>query len=189
MLMSDALAELLHHPYGCRASDTLTVCNAQYVAYSVYPATLPLFLQSELINWFKPKPKPKAIVSVSTNPTSTSTLVSGKKTKPTLGQLARELNFDLVLLRTSFFIECLSHTLVSLMPATAAPGLFVAFTTLSCLGTGVQPAVNSLALCILQIQSDLLNESGTSQDGGDAGRLFGALASIQSVGQMILGVR
>lgn len=65
----------------------------------------------------------------------------------------------------------------------------MAFTTLSCLGTGVHPAVNSLALCILQIQGDVLNEAGVPQDGGDVGRLFGALASIQSVGQMILGVR
>ena len=99
------------------------------------------------------------------------------------------MNFDLVLLRSSFFIECVSHALVSIIPATAGSSLFVAFTTLSCLGTGVLPAVNSLALCILQMQSDMTNAAGGPQDGTNAGRLFGALAAIQSVGQMILGVR
>jgi hypothetical protein len=113
---------------------------------------------------------------------------TGKKPKPTLGQIAREMNFDLVLLRGSFFIECLSHALVSFIPPTAGSGLFVAFTTLSCLGTGVLPAVNSLALCILQMQSDVSNAAGGPQDNPNAGRLFGALAAIQSIGQMILGV-
>lgn len=145
---------------------------------------------ADLIGWLKPKPK--AIPKVPGNPTSVSkpsAPAAGKKPKPTLGQLAKEINFDLVLLRCSFFIECLSHTLVALMPASSGSGLFVVFTTLSCLGTGVLPAVNSLALCILQIQGDVMGSAGMQQDSGDVGRLFGALASIQSVGQMILGVR
>lgn len=150
----------------------------------------------DLIQWFKPKPKPKdkngPSTSVSAHATSTSkpstVPPAGKKPKPTLGQIAKEMNFDLILLRSSFFIECVSHTLVSFIPPTAGAGPFVAFTTLSCLGTGVIPAVNSLALCILQMQSEASAAAGgPPQDTTNVGRLFGALASIQCVGQMILG--
>ncbi|KIP10989.1 hypothetical protein PHLGIDRAFT_21891 [Phlebiopsis gigantea 11061_1 CR5-6] len=147
-----------------------------------------LFVMPHLIGWFKPKPK--ATPNASVNPTTTnkpSSPAVGKKPKPTLSQLAQEINFDLVLLRCSFFIECISHALVALMPTSAGSGMFVAFTTLSCLGTGVLPAVNSLALCILQIQGDVMSAAGMQQSSGDVGRLFGAFASIQSVGQMILG--
>jgi len=155
-----------------------------------------LFIMPHLIQWFKPKPKPKGknepSTSVSAHATSTSkpstVPPAGKKPKPTLGQIAKDMNFDLLLLRSSFFIECVSHALVSLIPPTAGAGPFVAFTTLSCFGTGVIPAVNSLALCILQMQAEASAVAGgPPQDNGNAGRLFGALASIQATGQMILG--
>lgn len=116
--------------------------------------------------------------------------VSGsKKPKPTLGHLAKEMNFDLILLRLSFFIEFLSHASVSLLPASMGAGYFVAATTLSSFGAGVIPAVNSLALCIMQMQAQAGGDGATTDDNASAGRLFGALAALQSVGQMILGVR
>lgn len=99
------------------------------------------------------------------------------------------MNFDLILLRLSFFIEFLSHALVSLLPSSMGAGYFVAATTLSSFGAGVVPAVNSLALCIMQMQAQAGSNSATTDDNASAGRLFGALAALQSVGQMILGVR
>lgn len=157
-----------------------------------------LFIMPHLIQWFKPKPKskPKSAISASASASAHSTSASepptgtsaGKKPKPSAGQIAKEMNFDLLLLRSSFFIEFASHALVSLIPSTAGAGPFVAFTTLSCFGTGVLPAVNSLALCILQMHADVSSASGDpTAHGSNAGRLFGALASIQAVGQMILG--
>ena len=99
------------------------------------------------------------------------------------------MNFDVLLLRLSLFIDFLSHTLVSLSPADAGQAMFVGFTALSSLGSGVQPGVNSLALCILQMRAQASGQSGSGEGDGGAGRLFGALASLQAVGQMILGVR
>lgn len=149
---------------------------------------------SDLIGRFKPKSKPKDKVPQSTSAHTssankpTTVLPVGKKPKPTLAHLAKEMNFDLIILRSSFFIDFLSHALVSLIPVGSGSGLFVAFTTLSCLGTGVLPAVNSLALCVLQTRSEAVIAAGGTPDADNAGRLFGALASVQSVGQMILGV-
>ncbi|THG99751.1 hypothetical protein EW026_g2668 [Hermanssonia centrifuga] len=155
-----------------------------------------LFVMPHLISSFKPKPKPKSSQSVSVPASdhvdSASRAVSTAQTqptkpKPTLAHLAKEMNFDLMLLRFSFFIECLSHTLVSLAPTTSGPGVFVGFTTLSCFGAGVIPAANSLALCIMQMQRQASGSTSTMDDQGGAGKLFGALASLQAVGQMILG--
>ncbi|GJE85679.1 MFS general substrate transporter [Phanerochaete sordida] len=153
-----------------------------------------LFIMPHLIQWFKPKPKPKDknATSVSAHATSTSKPATvppaGKRSKPTVGQIAKEMNFDLILLRSSFFIEFASHALVSFIPSTAGATPFVAFTTMACFGTGVIPAVNSLALCILQAQAEAIAAAGgPPQDTSNIGRLFGALASIQSIGQMILG--
>lgn len=73
--------------------------------------------------------------------------------------------------------------------------MFVAASALGSMGSGVVPAVHSLALCMLQVRS---LDAATSNDGADAsmvehreegsGALFGAFAVLQTVGQMILGV-
>ncbi|EKM57891.1 uncharacterized protein PHACADRAFT_251794 [Phanerochaete carnosa HHB-10118-sp] len=155
-----------------------------------------LLIMPHLIQWFKPKPKPRSKLGPSTSTSAHATSTSkpstvppaGKKPKPTLGQIAKEMDFDLLLLRSSFFVEFLSHTLVSLIPPTAGAGPFIAFTSLSCFGTGVHPAVNSLALCILRTQAEASSAAGgPPQDDSNAGALFGALAAIQATGQMILG--
>ncbi|KAI0077310.1 hypothetical protein K474DRAFT_1643587 [Panus rudis PR-1116 ss-1] len=106
------------------------------------------------------------------------------KPKPTLSYLLKETSFDLSLIRLSLIIDFLSHTLVTISPppsSSSSPtsldtALFVGSTTLSSFGAGLVPAVNSLALCVLQMQVS-----------AGAGRLFGALAVLQAVGQMILG--
>lgn len=67
--------------------------------------------------------------------------------------------------------------------------MFSGFTVLSSFGAGVIPAVNSLALCVLQMHASSRAAQGVNAtDDGGAGRVFGALATLQSVGQMILGV-
>jgi len=66
---------------------------------------------------------------------------------------------------------------------------------LSSFGSGSVPAIESLALCIAQAQA--LNAVGNSDSEGegerkgevDVGRLFGALAVLQAIGQTIAGVR
>lgn len=63
--------------------------------------------------------------------------------------------------------------------------LFVLATSLASLGSGAVPAIHSLALCILQARA---LDAGETDGGAEAGSLFGALAVLQAVGQMILAV-
>lgn len=133
---------------------------------------------------------------------------NGKATKPkvTKAHLAREIRFDLFLTRTSLIIDIVSNVLVVLAPApiykvhtfssSSTPAsrhseaLFVMASSLTSMGSGLVPAVQSLALCITQARTII--ETGTvpeDQAKGSAGigRLFGALAVLQATGQMILG--
>jgi hypothetical protein len=153
----------------------------------------------DVISTFKPKSKPKqpqstpssVVLHHNRSSTQPGTIVhaSAKDVKPTLAQLTKEMNFDVLLLRCSLFIDCLSHTLVSLSPADAHQAFFVGFTALSSLGSGVQPGASSLALCIAQMRAQASGQSQSGDGDGGPGRVFGALASLQAVGQMILGVR
>lgn len=65
---------------------------------------------------------------------------------------------------------------------------------LSSFGSGLVPATHSLALCILQARAlslpDVDGVDGLIKPDADVevGKLFGALAVLQAVGQMILGV-
>lgn len=152
-------------------------------------------------------------------PTPASAVPSstGKKPKPTRAQLGIEIGFDLVLTRLSMVIDILSHTLVSMLPAPefkvhmqqlgltsgGGPGsefqrsqaLFVLASGMNSMGSGAVPAMQSLALCILQVRKmDERIAAGKGEmdeqesDSGSVGPLFGALAVVQAVGQMILGV-
>ncbi|KAF9485211.1 MFS general substrate transporter [Pholiota conissans] len=150
---------------------------------------------------------------------STKTLVNGKKPKATRAQLGHEIGFDLVLTRCSLLIDVISHSLVAILPAPintadvrakfmalATPGdsafnssqaMFVVASSLNGMGSGAVPAIQSLALCIMQVRA--LNArsvgangqpSGASEEAHEeegTGALFGALAVLQAVGQMILG--
>ncbi|KAK0469666.1 major facilitator superfamily domain-containing protein [Desarmillaria tabescens] len=156
-----------------------------------------LLLLPFFISVLKPKPQTPAKSS------------NGKATKPksTKAHLAQEIRFDLFLTRTSFIIDIVSNVLVVLSPApiykvhvssssSSTPAsrhseaLFVMASSLTSMGSGVVPAVQSLALCITQARTII--ETGTvpeDQAKGSAGigKLFGALAVLQATGQMILG--
>lgn len=54
--------------------------------------------------------------------------------------------------------------------------------TFASLGSAVHPAISSLALCLLQARAKL-----EGKDDVDVGNLFGALAVVQALGQMLLG--
>lgn len=117
--------------------------------------------------------------------------------------MAQEIQFDLFITRCSITIDILSHTLVTLSPMPTykiheldfststrqskepSQALFVLATSLASLGSGAVPAIHSLALCILQARA---LDAGETDGGAEAGSLFGALAVLQAVGQMILAV-
>ncbi|KDR76286.1 hypothetical protein GALMADRAFT_156377 [Galerina marginata CBS 339.88] len=138
----------------------------------------------------------------------------GKKPKPTRAQLGREIKFDLVVARCSLLIDFISHTLIAILPApsgvsttstasstTEAGGggvgyeksqtLFVLASSLNGMGSGAVPAIHSLALCMMQVRSLNAVDGGGQEDSAreeeGTGALFGALAVLQAVGQMILG--
>lgn len=156
-----------------------------------------LFLLPYIIAALKPK------VMHAAAPPSTAT-TNGKKPKPTKANLAQEIKFDLILTRCSFMIDLLSHVFVMLSPMPSykihglhaghlsrrskepSQALFVLATSLSSLGTGAVPAIQSLALCILQVRALDTGEANGGKEEG-IGTLFGALAVLQAVGQMILG--
>ncbi|KAI0683398.1 major facilitator superfamily domain-containing protein [Cytidiella melzeri] len=153
-----------------------------------------LVIMPYIITTFKPKVNLKQPQSASSSAAvhhdglSKQPLVPhAKNTKPTLAQLMNEMKFDVLLLRCSLFLDVLSHTLVSLCPPDAGQALFVGFTALSSLGSGFHPGVNSVALCILQMRARTSGQNSSGGDDGGVGRLFGALAALQAVGQMILG--
>lgn len=149
---------------------------------------------------FKPKsnlPKPLAIPGV-----------KAAKPKPTKEHLAREIKFDLRLSRISLCIDIVANTAIVLAPAPSnmvhslfmdskdpqfrsSQALFVVASWTASWGAGLVPAIHSLALSIIQARALLEASSGEGTarvvDGG-TGRLFGALAVLQAIGQMILGV-
>lgn len=107
------------------------------------------------------------------------------------------MDFDLFLARLCFVLDILSHTFVVLSPSpistihalakSHSQFMFVAASSLSSFGSGVVPAVQSLALCILRSRSLANVRAGGKEEDVGIGRLFGALSVLQAVGQMILG--
>ncbi|KIY64181.1 hypothetical protein CYLTODRAFT_358854 [Cylindrobasidium torrendii FP15055 ss-10] len=155
-------------------------------------ALLPLFIST-----FKPKSKN-----------------AGKSTpgKPTKAHLGREIGFDLLVSRLSVMIDIISNVLVVMTPSptykvhqlftdsvsssASAPtpasshslALFVMASGLGCMGSGVIPAVQSLALLIVQARTLVSGGEVTQGKGGEGvGKIFGAFAVLQATGQMILG--
>jgi len=116
------------------------------------------------------------------------------------------MRFDLRVIQYSMLIDFLSHALVVAAPLPSQNAnqawwsqfMFVGATSLSCVGGGVMPGMQSLALCTLQgralVTKQMAVRAGEIQEHEDdvviePGKLFGALAVIQAVGQTILGVR
>ena len=132
----------------------------------------------------------------------------GKKPKPTRAQLGQEIKFDLRLARCSLVMEMISHTLVAVLPSPSlglnrvqnledsndfkrSQAMFVVASSLTGLGSGAVPAIHSLALCMMQVRgldAKAGQQEVDSKDEEGTGALFGALAVLQAVGQMILGV-
>jgi MFS family permease len=99
---------------------------------------------------------------------------------PTAIQAAKELRFDLRLARASLALDVVSHTMVVLAPS-SDQAMFVAFSVISSFASGGLPVCQSLALGLVASSPD----EGVRASG--AGAVFGALAAVQAVGQMILG--
>jgi MFS family permease len=160
-----------------------------------------LFVFPFVIARFKPKsdlPKTKSVPGV-----------KAAKPKPTKALLAREIKFDLRLTRISLCLDIVANTAIVLAPAPSSQehalainstdpqfltsqALFVVSSSIAGWGAGLIPSIHSLALCILQARALLQAELG--EDGAPAaiadastGKLFGALAVLQAIGQMILG--
>jgi hypothetical protein len=157
------------------------------------------YFPTDIIATFKPKPKPKQPKSGS----DSTTTANMKKASPTKAHLAREIAFDLSVTRLSFVIDIVSQALVSFAPPPSyshslslqassgrSQAMFVLASSLSSFGSGVAPSIQSLALLINQ--SRVIpepREEGEEECAVTVGRLFGALAVLQAIGQMILGVR
>jgi hypothetical protein len=91
--------------------------------------------------------------------------------------LARSITTDLGVVRGSL-LDIVSHSLVALH-VSSSPLVFTGITSISALAAGSTPALQSLAICLLQ----------RSQKGSpETGALFGGLSMLTALGQ-ILGVR
>ncbi|KAM5544641.1 hypothetical protein V8D89_001539 [Ganoderma adspersum] len=94
--------------------------------------------------------------------------------------LAEAMRFDKALIGGSLFLDLLSHSLVSLSPTDYGPysgqALFVGATTLSGFGSGLIPAINSLALCVMQSRGET-----------DTWKMFAAFSLLQAIGQTVVG--
>lgn len=155
-----------------------------------------LFVLPFLLLKFKPVRAAVPSTDTPANPTS--------KPKPTKSHLFNEMRFDLRVVRYSMLMDFLSHALVVIAPLPSPDGsdvwwsqfMFVGATSLSCIGAGVMPAMQSLALCTLQGRALAAKEAavrtGEAQEHDndvelEPGKLFGALAVLQAIGQTILG--
>jgi hypothetical protein len=143
-------------------------CPSTY-AMCVLP-TYPLFLQlissSVLISTFKPASQVPSSIPLSELPPSFARLL-----------LTRSVAFDLIILRGSLVLDILSHSLVA-FHLSSSPLIFAGITAISSLAAGSTPALQSLAICILQ---------RFQQGSPDIGALFGGLSMLTALGQ-ILGV-
>ncbi|KAJ7639855.1 major facilitator superfamily domain-containing protein, partial [Mycena polygramma] len=156
-----------------------------------------LFALPLIISTFKPKSKvPKGNKAT--------------KPKPTKAHIAREIRFDLGLATLSFVIDIVANLSIVFAPAATykmhlqalngsdststvnsdfrnSEALFIVASFMQCLGSGVVPAIQSLALCIVQARSLLTADAGQPKADAGTGTLFGALAVLQASGQMVLG--
>ncbi|KAH0585168.1 hypothetical protein H2248_008424 [Termitomyces sp. 'cryptogamus'] len=137
------------------------------------------------------KPKSQAANSSSSFGTTAS------KPKSTRAHLAREIRFDLLMTRCSLLVDILSNVFITCGPApinsevSAAQSqiIFVLASGLSSWGSGAPPALQSLGLCIMQtraLESPVLVGIKSPREEG-VGQLFGALAVMHALGQMIIG--
>jgi hypothetical protein len=149
-----------------------------------------------LIATFKPNSKlvKSKLKSKPVQYASTTTAVPSAPTKaaPTKAHLAREIQFDLRVARLSLLADIVSNTFVTVAPSPStsegsnSQTFFIIASAFTSFASGVVPAMQSLALCIMQARA--LREGDGAGGEVDVGRLFGGMAVLQAVGQMILGV-
>ncbi|KAF7301163.1 hypothetical protein MIND_00680800 [Mycena indigotica] len=153
-----------------------------------------LFAFPLIISTFKPKSAPS------------QTTVNGVKIKPkpTQEHLAREIKFDLRLARLSLCVDIFANAAIVLAPAPSntmhidtssnsdsqfrnSQALFVAASWTGSWGAGMIPAIRSLVMSIMQSRALLTAGDDVEPQGVDTGKLFGSVAILQAIGQMILG--
>ncbi|KAF8520258.1 MFS general substrate transporter [Hysterangium stoloniferum] len=117
-----------------------------------------------------------------TDPPAPVAATPKKKLIPTPSALLREIKFDLIVAKSSILLDITSHTLVTLA-ASSSVTLFVGFSLITSIGTGLVPALHSVAMCTLNLRENSQGGKG----GKDVGKLFGALSILQAVGSTILG--
>ena len=113
---------------------------------------------------------------------------SKKRAEPTPRALLSEIKSDLVVAKVAAALDLLSHLLV-VLAASSSEGLFVVFSMISSLGSGMQPAVQSVALCTLHLREITQGQEARNKGGKEIGKLFGAFSILQAVGSTILSVR
>lgn len=94
------------------------------------------------------------------------------------------LQFDLTLARLQMFLDTLSHILVLVFPSDSE-GLFVLATALTSMGAGSIPAIHSTVSGYARYRN--IQAQVPEQAREDVGVLFGALATLNAVGQSIIG--
>ncbi|KAH9972761.1 major facilitator superfamily domain-containing protein [Lactifluus volemus] len=122
-----------------------------------------LVLMPFLISTFKPSSAPTTPVPV-------------PPSAPTANHLARSITFDVCVARVSLLLDITSHSLVALH-LSSSPLIFTGITSISALASGTFPALESLAICILQ---------RSRQANPELGALFGGLGTLTALGQTIL---
>uniref|UniRef100_A0A0W0EXW5 MFS general substrate transporter n=1 Tax=Moniliophthora roreri TaxID=221103 RepID=A0A0W0EXW5_MONRR len=180
------------HVYGWGADQL-----SYYISFvgGIRALTLLLFVPA-IIAFFKPKPRvPKGAAN------------SQVKVKPNITKehIAKEINFDLLLSQFCLCLDAIANFLISILPAPTytihhlktsvvssyqSEVLFVGASAVSSMGAGILPAIQSLALCITQardlLQDESSGETSTKESATGTGKLFGALSTMQALGQMII---
>jgi len=134
------------------------VCIANLSAPSLVKFSSPV-----LISTFKPSP-PVPSTSLAQLPSNLAR-----------AHLARSITFDLGVVRGSLLLDIVSHTLVAL-DVSSSPLIFTGATSISALAGGSNPALQSLAICILQ---------RSRQGSPEIGALFGGLSLLTALGQIV----
>ncbi|KAI0957937.1 hypothetical protein AcW1_006164 [Taiwanofungus camphoratus] len=120
-------------------------------------------------------PKPPAI-HLPVEPNEPLNPAEGSSSSPSTSPPSNHTHspaFDLVLARVSVVVEAFAYFL---MPTAPNGYVFTAYSVLSAFGSGSSPAINSVASALY-----------TKNGGKELGKLFGAMAVVQTICSQILG--
>jgi hypothetical protein len=91
--------------------------------------------------------------------------------------LAKEMRFDVIIAKVSLVLDMLSHLLVVFINP-AQEVLFIVASLMTSLGGGAYPSLQSLALCLNQMQKE---KAGP-------GEVLGAISFLMALGSWIIAV-